>query len=203
MIGGHRRLEAAKTLGWTEIPAVVRDKTTDAQAYILTLVENLQRKDLKPKEEAAALEVLMRERGWTTRQVGDAIKRSHVYVSRRLRVFEDEALGDPVLTGQIAVSTAEELLRAEPAARSQLAARAIAEKWAPADARRAVAQSASWNESYQDGAFEHQFNRQLRSLRKEVLDLDPERVAPATLAEVERLLRTLQRFVKKSSALTA
>jgi ParB family chromosome partitioning protein len=203
MIGGHRRLEAAKTLGWTEIPAVVRDKTTtDAQAYILTLVENLQRKDLKPKEEAAALEVLMRERGWTTRQVGDAIKRSHVYVSRRLRVFEDEALGDPVLTGQIAVSTAEELLRAEPAARSQLAARAIAEKWAPADARRAVAQSASWNESYQDGAFEHQFNRQLRSLRKEVLDLDPERVAPATLAEVERLLRTLQRFVKKSSTLT-
>src|SRR5258707_15899848 len=47
LIAGHRRLEAAKTLGWTEIAAVVRDETDD-QAYILTLVENLQREDLTP-----------------------------------------------------------------------------------------------------------------------------------------------------------
>jgi ParB/RepB/Spo0J family partition protein len=73
LIAGHRRVEAAKQLGWTEIAAVVRDEPDDA-AYILTLVENLQREDLSPKEEAAALEVLMRERGWTTRQVGEAIK---------------------------------------------------------------------------------------------------------------------------------
>jgi hypothetical protein len=49
---------------------------TDWQGYVLTLVENLQREDLEPKEEAAALEVLVRERGWSTRQVGEAIKRS-------------------------------------------------------------------------------------------------------------------------------
>jgi ParB/RepB/Spo0J family partition protein len=68
LIAGHRRLEAAKMLGWTEIAAVVRDETDD-QAYILTLVENLQREDLTPKEEAAALEVLVRERSWSTRQL--------------------------------------------------------------------------------------------------------------------------------------
>jgi ParB family chromosome partitioning protein len=62
LIGGHRRLEAAKLLGWREIPAVVREETDD-QAYILTLVENLPREDLSPKEEAAALEVLVREPG--------------------------------------------------------------------------------------------------------------------------------------------
>jgi hypothetical protein len=49
LIAGHRRLEAVKSIGWTEIPAVVRDETT-AKAYILTLVENLQREDLTPKE---------------------------------------------------------------------------------------------------------------------------------------------------------
>ena len=69
LIAGHRRLEAAQALGWTEIAAVVRDETDDNEAYILTLVENLQREDLSPKEEAAALEVLVRERGWSTRQV--------------------------------------------------------------------------------------------------------------------------------------
>jgi ParB family chromosome partitioning protein len=75
LIAGHRCLEAAKLLGWSEIVAVVRDETDD-QAYILTLVENLQREDLSPREEAAALEVLVRERGWCIRQVGEAIKRS-------------------------------------------------------------------------------------------------------------------------------
>jgi ParB/RepB/Spo0J family partition protein len=87
LIAGHRRVEAAKVLGWTSIPAIVRHESDD-QAYILTLVENLQREDLSPKEEAAALEVLVRERGWSTRQVGEAIKRSAMYVSKRLRVFE-------------------------------------------------------------------------------------------------------------------
>jgi len=97
MIAGHRRLEAARRLGWTEIAAVLRDESDD-QAYILTLVENLQREDLQPKEEAAALEVLVRDRAaGPTRQVGEAIKRSHIYVSRRLRVFDDPALAPLVL----------------------------------------------------------------------------------------------------------
>jgi ParB/RepB/Spo0J family partition protein len=114
LVARHRRLDAAKQVGWTEIAAVVREETDD-QAYILTLVENLQRGALTPKEEAAALEVLVRERGWSTRQVGEAIKRSHIYVSRRLRVFEDLVLAPLVLDAGLAVSTAEELLRASDA----------------------------------------------------------------------------------------
>lgn len=137
LIAGHRRLQAAKVLGWTDIAAVVREETAD-QAYNLTLVENLQREDLTPKEEASALESLVRERGWTTRQVGEAIKRSHIYVSRRLRVFEDEILAGPVLANQLPVSTAEELLRAEADIRPTLVEQAVAERWGQAQARRAV-----------------------------------------------------------------
>jgi ParB family chromosome partitioning protein len=141
VIAGHRRLEAAKLIGWAEIPAVVREETDD-QAYILTLVENLQREDLTPKEEAAALEVLVRERGWSTRQVGEAVKRSAMYVSRRLRVFDDPVLAPLVLSDRVPVSTAEELLRAtDDAARSDLAERAAAEGWTQPVARREVAAS--------------------------------------------------------------
>src|SRR5205823_1199195 len=137
LIAGHRRVEAAKVLGWTEIAAVVRDETDD-QAYILTLVENLQREDLTPKEEAAALEVLVRERGWSTHQVGEAIKRSHMYVSKRLRVFSDPLLAQPVLNDALAVSTAEELLRVPEEDRGPFVQQAIGERWGQTEARRAV-----------------------------------------------------------------
>jgi ParB family transcriptional regulator, chromosome partitioning protein len=138
LIAGHRRLEAARTLGWAEISAVVRDDGQE-QAYILTLVENLQREDLSAREEAAALEVLVRERGWTTRQIGLAIKRSHIYVSRRLRVFEDPALAPLVLGHKLAVSTAEELLRVpDVSERKVLARRAVREGWERAQVRAAL-----------------------------------------------------------------
>ena len=139
LIAGHRRLEAAKSLGWTQIAAVVRTETDD-QAYILALVENLQREDLTPKEEAAALEVLVRERGWSTRQVAEAVKRSAMHVSKRLRVFEDQVLAQPVLANQLTVSAAEELLRIPPSKRAELVDQAIAEHWGKAEARQAVAE---------------------------------------------------------------
>ena len=67
------------------------------EAFLLTVIENLQRADLSAREEAAALEVLVRERGWSTRQVAEAVHRSAAYVSRRLRVFDDPTLdAEPV-----------------------------------------------------------------------------------------------------------
>jgi ParB family chromosome partitioning protein len=137
LVAGHRRLEAARSLGWLEIAAVVRDESED-EAYILTLVENLQREDLTADEEAEALGVLVRERKWSVRKVAEAIKRDPMYVSRRLRVFEDPILRKPVLQMRIPVSTAEVLLRARPEERAQLVHEAVANGWGQMDARRAV-----------------------------------------------------------------
>ncbi len=116
---------------------MVRDMTED-QAYILTLVENLQREDLTADEEAEALGVLVRERKWSVRKVAEAIKRDHLYVSRRLRVFEDPVLRQPVLEQRMPVSTAEVLLRVQPEQRAQLVQEAIANGWGQMDVRRAL-----------------------------------------------------------------
>jgi hypothetical protein len=70
--------------------------------------------------------------------VAESIKRSAMHVSKRLRVFDDELLAPPVLADQLPVSTAEELLRAPEDERPQLVEQAVAERWSPADARRAV-----------------------------------------------------------------
>ena len=128
IVAGHRRFAAARALGWTELPAVVRHAEQD-QAYVLTLVENLQRDDLSPREEARALEVLLREHGWSTRQVAEAIHRSPAYVSKRLRVFEDPVLGELVLARALSVSAAEELLPLKPTLKQALAEQAAREAW--------------------------------------------------------------------------
>jgi ParB family chromosome partitioning protein len=137
LIAGHRRYEAATQLGWETIDAKVLEKTPD-EAYILTLVENLQRQDLSPSEEVEALGILMHERRWSVRKVAEEIKRDPMYVSRRLRVFEDPVLRTPVLEQRMAVSTAEVLLRADPEDRARLVEEALTNEWGQMDARRAV-----------------------------------------------------------------
>jgi ParB family chromosome partitioning protein len=184
LIAGHRRLEAARLLDWPAIAAVVRDEAQD-QAYILTLVENLQREDLTPKEEAAALEVLVRERGWSTRQVGEAIKRSPIYVSRRLRVFEDDVLAPLVLKKGLPVSTAEELLRAaDPEMRRELAEEAVRSGWNQRTARQAVAVRRNVTLQWQPTAT--QLAQMLANLESREINLSE-----------RRLLRRLQRAIRQ------
>jgi ParB family chromosome partitioning protein len=128
VIAGHRRLEAVRLLGWTELAVVVREEADD-DAYLLTLVENLQRDDLTPREEAAALEVLLRERHWSTVQVARAINRSQPFVSKRLRVFEDPVLAPAVLANKLGVSLAEELLGVPQPRRSELLQLVVDHGW--------------------------------------------------------------------------
>jgi ParB family chromosome partitioning protein len=128
LTSGLRRFSAAQMLGWNAIPAFVRNVSGD-DAYVVDLVENLQREDLSPEEEADALGELVRARGWTLEQVAAAIKRSVGYVSKRVRVFEDPTLRDAVTKRGLAVSTAEELLAFDVKQRAPLVERAIEERW--------------------------------------------------------------------------
>src|SRR5258708_36041766 len=93
LASGLRRLTAALLLRWQTIPSFVRNVSAD-DAYVLDLIENLQRQDLSPEEEADALAELIRTRGWTLQQVANTIKRSLGYVSKRVRLFADAALRD-------------------------------------------------------------------------------------------------------------
>ena len=137
LTSGLRRLEAARMLGWRQVLAFVRSVDAD-HAYLLDLIENLQREDLSAEEEADALSELVRTRGWTLQQVADAIKRSVTYVSRRVRIFEDPELREAISGRGLPVSTAEVLLAAEPDVRSELIRRSLDEGWDQAHARVAV-----------------------------------------------------------------
>jgi len=87
IIAGERRWRAAQMAGLQEIPAVVRDVEDDA-AIAMGLIENIQRENLNPLEEAKALDRLIREFDLTHQQAADAVGRSRASVSNLLRLLE-------------------------------------------------------------------------------------------------------------------
>jgi len=87
IIAGERRWRAAQLAGLHEIPAVVR-KLDDQSAMCLALIENIQREDLNPLEQARALSRLMQEFDMTHDAVADAVGRSRSTVSNLLRLLD-------------------------------------------------------------------------------------------------------------------
>ena len=87
IIAGERRWRAAQIAGLATIPAVIR-RVPDEAAIAMSLIENIQRENLNPLEEARALERLIAEFGVTHQQAADAVGRSRAAVSNLLRLLE-------------------------------------------------------------------------------------------------------------------
>ncbi|WP_313010243.1 ParB/RepB/Spo0J family partition protein [Stutzerimonas nitrititolerans] len=94
IIAGERRWRASQQAGLEKIPAMVRD-IPDEAAIAMALIENIQREDLNPIEEAMALQRLQQEFQLTQQQVADAVGKSRVTVSNLLRLI---ALPDEIKT---------------------------------------------------------------------------------------------------------
>jgi ParB family chromosome partitioning protein len=89
IIAGERRWRAAQLAGLHEIPAVVRD-VDDQAAMAMALIENIQRDDLNPLEEAGALHRLLEEFGLTHQEIAQAVGKSRTTVTNLLRLLELE-----------------------------------------------------------------------------------------------------------------
>jgi ParB family chromosome partitioning protein len=86
LIAGERRLRAATNLGWTEIPAAIKE-VDDRTLLTLALVENLQRADLNPIEEAEGYKRLIEEFGLTQQQVSEVVGKERTTVTNLLRLL--------------------------------------------------------------------------------------------------------------------
>ncbi len=110
IVAGERRWRAARIAGLTEIPAVVRE-LDDAQAAQISLIENIQRCDLDPIEEAAALKRLMNDFGMTQETVAKSIGRSRSSVANSLRLLNlPDEIAAELKAGTISVGHAKVLL---------------------------------------------------------------------------------------------
>ena len=110
LIAGERRWRAAKLIGLDVIPAIVREMTDGAVAAV-TLIENIQREDLNPLEEAEALQRLKTEFKMTHQDVADAVGRSRAAVTNLIRLLDlDSRVADMLLGGKIEMGHARALL---------------------------------------------------------------------------------------------
>jgi ParB family transcriptional regulator, chromosome partitioning protein len=103
LIAGERRLRAAKRLGWNDIPAIIKE-LDDRQTLTLALVENLQRADLNPLDEALGYQRLIEEFAFTPPQVAEAVGKDRSTVANLLRLLQlpegiRKLLRDGKLTG--------------------------------------------------------------------------------------------------------
>ena len=87
VVAGERRLKAAQLAGLSDVPAIIRD-FNDQEALAISLIENIQREELSPADEARALQRLIGEFALTHEQVAHAIGRSRAAVSNLLRLLD-------------------------------------------------------------------------------------------------------------------
>lgn len=125
IIAGERRWRASQKAGLNEVPVLVR-KIADEAALAMALIENIQREDLNPLEEAMGIKRLIDEFDMTHEKAADAVGRSRVAVSNLLRLLTlTPMVQDMLLDNQIDMGHARALVGSEPAQQILLANKVV------------------------------------------------------------------------------
>ena len=193
IIAGERRFRAARLAGLDSVPVLVRD-VPDESAAAMSLIENIQREDLNPLEEAQGLQRLIKEFGLTHETAAQAVGRSRSAASNLLRLLN---LTGPVQTmlmaGDIDMGHARALLALEQATQITAANQIAAKKLSVREAERLVKKLSvefSLVSSKTSGADKKEKSRDLQRLEEELSDLLTAAVEVRVKKRVKRAGRT-------------
>ena len=136
IIAGERRWRAVQQLGWNRIPVIVKDdQGKQEKRAVLALVENLQRRDLNPIEEARAFHWLLNEKGWLQKDLAEITGRDRSTIANTLRLLSLHPEAQKLLEqDKISLSIAKLLLQEKSQEKQKIWARqAYYEKWTVKD----------------------------------------------------------------------
>jgi ParB family transcriptional regulator, chromosome partitioning protein len=143
LIAGERRWRAARMAQLDRIPAVVRSVDDDTRRLVLSLVENLQRENLDPLEEARGIQKLVVEMGLTHEEVAERLGKSRAVITNALRLLDSApAVAAAVESGAISPGHARALLMLPDRAAQEHGLRVVLAK------RLSVRQAEVWAKSY-------------------------------------------------------
>jgi len=139
IIAGERRWRASQIAGLVEVPVLIREIPDDA-ALAMSLIENIQREDLNPLEEAAGLQRLIDEFGMTHQQAADAVGRSRSAATNLLRLLQlAKPAQDLLMAGDIEMGHARAILAAPKSDQGRLAAEVADKGWSVRETEKRVA----------------------------------------------------------------
>lgn len=158
IIAGERRWRAAKMAGLKTIPAIIRDYDEE-QTMEVALVENLQREDLNPIEEAKGYRDLALKFGLTQEQISEKIGKSRSYVTNTMRLLSlSDGIQKKVISGELSSGHARTLLAVlDEEKREELAMRAIEEQLSVRELERLVSQKKKRETPKKEKIFEAEF----------------------------------------------
>ncbi len=167
IIAGERRWRAAQIAGLAEVPVLVRDIPDDA-ALAMSLIENIQREDLNPLEEAAGIQRLIDEFQMTHQQAADAVGRSRSAASNLLRLLQlAKPAQDMLMAGDIEMGHARALLPLSKSEQGRIAAWVVDKGFSVRETERLVAREL--NPPVRKGA-DRKPDRDLLRLEEELSD---------------------------------
>ena len=168
IIAGERRWRAAQIAGLLEVPVLIRDIPDDA-VLAMSLIENIQREDLNPLEEAAGLQRLIDEFSMTHQQAADAVGRSRSAATNLLRLLQlAKPAQDMLMAGDIEMGHARALLPLPKGEQSRIASTVVDKGWSVRETERAVARELN---PPAKKMVEKAPNRDLERLEEELADI--------------------------------
>jgi ParB family transcriptional regulator, chromosome partitioning protein len=170
IIAGERRFRASKLAGLDSVPVLVRD-VPDEAAAAMALIENMQREDLNPLEEAQGLQRLVKEFGLTHEQAAQAVGRSRSAASNLLRLLQlTEPVQTMLMAGDLDMGHARALLSLEKGAQVTAATQIAAKQMSVREAENLVKKlSAEFNLAPQK--LKKEKSRDIRRVEEELADL--------------------------------
>lgn len=123
VVAGERRWRAARIAGLSEVPCIVRE-LTDEQNMLVAIIENVQREDLNPIEEARGIRVMIEDYELTQDEVAKAVSKSRPYITNALRMLKlPDAVLDMVSAGKLSAGHARAILSAKEEEQTEIAKR--------------------------------------------------------------------------------
>ena len=169
IIAGERRFRAAQLVGLTDVPVLIKE-VDDKAAAAMALIENMQREDLNPLEEAQGIQRLINEFNFTHEQAAGSVGRSRSAVSNLLRLLN---LAKPVqgmlMAGDIDMGHARALLAVDSATQITLANQIVGRRLSVREAEKLVVRTTTGQEASKGGKNKEK-SRDLERLEEELSD---------------------------------
>ena len=142
IVAGERRWRAARRADLEKVPCIIRE-FTDEENMLIAIIENLQREDLDPIEEANGLNQMIKKFGMTQEEVSKSISKSRPYISNSLRLLKlPEYIQELVSEGKLSMGHARALISVEdPTLQSEICSRIVKDGLSVRDVEKLVAQN--------------------------------------------------------------